>query len=55
MPNTLFRKHPRFYGKDSHRCRICLNGRGVIVKYDLTMCRKCFRERAELIGFNKYR
>ncbi len=55
MPNTLYNKHPKFYGKDSRRCRVCLNGRGVIQKYELVMCRKCFRERAELIGFTKYR
>lgn len=54
MPNKLFRKHPRDFGKDSHRCRCCLMARGVIRKYDLVLCRKCFRERATLIGFTKF-
>ncbi|MCX6767480.1 MAG: 30S ribosomal protein S14 [Candidatus Micrarchaeota archaeon] len=35
-------------------CRICGNCRGLIRKYGLRMCRKCFRERAEQIGFRKY-
>lgn len=54
MPNKLYLSHPREFGKDSRRCRICLNARGVIQKYDLQMCRKCFRERANVIGFVKY-
>ena len=55
MPNKLFNRHPSTFGKDSRRCRVCLMARGVIQKYELIMCRKCFRERATLIGFNKYR
>jgi len=54
MPNKLYRKHPRDFGKDSHRCRVCDMARGVIRKYDLIMCRKCFRERAPIIGFTKF-
>ncbi len=30
MPNKLFRVHPRNYGKDSRRCRLCKNRRGKI-------------------------
>jgi small subunit ribosomal protein S29e len=55
MPNKLFNRHPRTYGKDTRRCRVCLMARGVIQKYELVMCRKCFRERAPIIGFNKLR
>ncbi len=33
------------------QCRVCGNVRGLIRKYGLYMCRKCFRERAEDIGF----
>lgn len=35
MPDKQYLTHPRTYGKDSRRCRICLNARGVISKYDL--------------------
>ena len=55
MPNKLYNRHPTHNGKDSRRCRVCDAGKGIIVKYGLVICRKCFRERAELIGFNKYR
>jgi len=46
-----WRTHPRTYGKDSRYCRVCRNTHGLIRKYGLMMCRKCFRERYTLIGF----
>ena len=54
MPHT-WRTHPREYGKDSRSCRVCNNTHGLIRKYNLMMCRKCFRERAHLIGFTQTR
>lgn len=53
MTDKLFMSHPRNFGKDSRRCRITDSRRGVIQKYGLNMTRKCFRERALLIGFKK--
>ena len=47
--------HPRRYGKDAHACRVCKNTHGLIRKYGLSLCRRCFRERAELIGFKQTR
>lgn len=44
MTNKLYMTHPRNFGKDSRPCRVCTNRRGVISKYDLQICRKCFRE-----------
>lgn len=55
MPNLLWRTHPRKYGKDSRQCRRCTCQMGLIRKYDLMLCRKCFRESAEIIGFEKTR
>ena len=46
-----WRTHPRTYGKDSRYCRVCRNTHGLIRKYGLMICRKCFRERYTLIGF----
>ncbi len=54
MPHT-WRTHPRTYGKDSRACRVCNNTHGLIRKYSLMICRKCFRERAHLIGFTQTR
>ena len=48
-----WRTHPRNYGKDSRYCRVCRNTHGLIRKYGLNICRKCFRERFHLIGFNQ--
>jgi len=55
MPNLLWRTHPRKYGKDSRECRQCTCQMGLIRKYDLMLCRKCFRESANIIGFTKTR
>ncbi|CEG49284.1 40s ribosomal protein s29 [Plasmopara halstedii] len=54
MANLAY-SHPRNYGKDSRHCRVCKTTRGLIRKYNLNMCRRCFRERATDIGFVKYR
>ncbi|MEM0475289.1 MAG: 30S ribosomal protein S14 [Candidatus Norongarragalinales archaeon] len=40
--------------RGNRKCRICGNVRGLIRKYGLYVCRKCFREHAEEIGFKKY-
>ncbi len=43
------------YGLSQAVCRICgKKGRGVIRKYRLNYCRRCFREFAKSIGFKKY-
>lgn len=46
--------HPRNAGKGSRICRVCGHKNGLIRKYDLNICRQCFRENAEKIGFKKY-
>ena len=35
-------------------CRICRTKRGVISKYSLKICRRCFKEIAEDMGFRKF-
>jgi ribosomal protein S14 len=37
------------------RSRVCSGKRGLIRKYGLDMCRRCFREYASNIGFVKYK
>jgi ribosomal protein S14 len=34
-------------------CHVCKNNRGLIHKYGLHICRRCFREVAQSIGFRK--
>ncbi|EZG66660.1 40S ribosomal protein S29 [Gregarina niphandrodes] len=38
----------------NRRCRRCSNRQAVIRKYDLMLCRQCFRENAKAIGFEKH-
>jgi len=42
------------WGKATHPCLRCGSTRGVIRKYGLQYCRKCFREIAKSLGFKKY-
>ena len=35
-------------------CKVCGANRGLIHKYGLNICRRCFREVAAKIGFRKY-
>ncbi|MCD6522852.1 MAG: 30S ribosomal protein S14 [Candidatus Diapherotrites archaeon] len=41
-------------GEGRRKCRICGSSEGLIRKYGLSICRRCFREVAEEIGFRKY-
>jgi len=42
------------YGKGTKVCRACGSHSGVIRKYGLFYCRKCWREEAKKVGFKKY-
>ncbi|TPP40385.1 Ribosomal protein S14p/S29e family protein [Leishmania donovani] len=42
-------------GKGARCCVICSNQKALIRKYELNVCRQCFRENAEHIGFTKLR
>ncbi len=44
----------RKFGKGSRHCKRCGNYTGMIQKYNLILCRQCFREVAEKMGFKKY-
>lgn len=49
-------RHPkeRKYGKSTHYCQRCGQYGAVIRSYDLFLCRQCFREVAEKLGFRKF-
>lgn len=44
----------KYKGKGNRICRFCGSARGLIRKYRLNMCRRCFREVAEDVGFRKF-
>ncbi|GJQ08359.1 hypothetical protein GpartN1_g3296.t1 [Galdieria partita] len=52
--SNIWYSHPRNYGKGSRQCRVCSARSGLIRKYGLNLCRRCFREQAKYIGFEKF-
>ncbi|KAJ6637339.1 40S ribosomal protein S29 [Pseudolycoriella hygida] len=50
---NVWYSHPRKHGQGSRCCRACSNRHGLIRKYGLNICRQCFREYANDIGFKK--
>ena len=44
----------KYKGKGNRVCRFCGSARGLIRAYRLNMCRRCFREVAEDIGFRTF-
>lgn len=40
---------------EDDRCRICGRKQALIKKYNLVVCRQCFREVARNLGFEKYK
>jgi small subunit ribosomal protein S14 len=44
----------RTIGRGSRRCRRCGRCGAIIMKYELMICRQCFREVARDLGFRKY-
>ncbi|MBN2121454.1 30S ribosomal protein S14 [Candidatus Micrarchaeota archaeon] len=41
-------------GKGKRKCRVCGTAKALIRKYKLNICRRCFREVGESVGFRKY-
>lgn len=48
------KKKDRKFGKNVVHCRKCGGTKGVIKKYGLNYCRRCFREDGEKLGFEKF-
>lgn len=40
-------------GKGERKCKNCGNSRALIRSYRIYLCRRCFRELAEDLGFRK--
>ncbi len=49
----LQNSHPKEQSKGGRHCRVCANQHAIIRKYNLNMCRQCFRCYAKDIGFIK--
>jgi ribosomal protein S14 len=48
------RQAEKFRGRDARKCRFCGTARGLIRAHGLQICRRCFREVAKGLGFEKY-
>ncbi|MGC8547752.1 MAG: 30S ribosomal protein S14 [Candidatus Micrarchaeia archaeon] len=44
----------RYEGKGTRKCRFCGTSKGLIRVYGIYVCRRCFREHAKELGFQKY-
>ncbi|MCS4541579.1 MAG: 30S ribosomal protein S14 [Euryarchaeota archaeon] len=42
------------FGRGANKCWRCGTFTGLVRKYGLMICRKCFREAARELGFEKY-
>jgi small subunit ribosomal protein S14 len=51
---TLSLPSSKIRGKGARECRRCHTHRGLIRAYGLNICRRCFREVAQKMGFKKY-
>lgn len=51
----VYNSHNNTHSKGGRTCKVCGNHWGLIRKYQLNVCRQCFREYAKDIGFIKYR
>jgi ribosomal protein S14 len=44
----------KYKGRGKRKCKICGTSRSLIRAYKLQVCRRCFREVGNAIGFEKY-
>ena len=49
----IIKEKKRQYGR-VHGCERCGRRRGLIRAYGFHICRQCFREKAEELGFKKF-
>ncbi|MFA5764320.1 MAG: 30S ribosomal protein S14 [archaeon] len=42
------------YIRHKKGCKLCGSQKGVISKYKLGICRRCFKQNAQKLGFKKY-
>ncbi|MDR0767626.1 MAG: 30S ribosomal protein S14 [Methanosarcinales archaeon] len=42
------------FGRGANECKRCGRKQSLVRKYDIYLCRHCFREIAPKMGFNKY-
>ena len=51
---AITKRKPRKYGKGARWCKRCGSYNAMVRSYDINLCRRCFREVAVQLGFQKY-
>jgi small subunit ribosomal protein S14 len=51
--NTQNRKQSKPFGRGANECKMCGRKQGLVSRYNIMLCRQCFREWASKIGFKK--
>jgi small subunit ribosomal protein S14 len=46
-------KSSKKFGRGAHECLMCGRKQGLVRRYNIMLCRQCFREWASKIGFKK--
>ena len=41
------------YGRGANQCQLCGREQGLVRRYNIYLCRQCFREWAPTMGFKK--
>jgi small subunit ribosomal protein S14 len=41
------------FGRGANKCQMCGRKQGLVRRYNIMLCRQCFREYAAKIGFKK--
>jgi len=51
--NKMAKKFYRSFGRGSHSCRICNKKDGLVRRFKLFICRQCFIDNANDLGFSR--
>ncbi|WOF15504.1 30S ribosomal protein S14 [Methanoplanus sp. FWC-SCC4] len=43
----------KIFGRGANECQMCGRKQGLVRRYNIMLCRQCFRESAPKIGFKK--
>ena len=46
-------RHTTKFGRGANECKMCGRKQGLVRRYNIMLCRQCFREWASKIGFKK--
>jgi small subunit ribosomal protein S14 len=51
--NANQKESTKKFGRGANECQMCGRKQGLVRRYNIWLCRQCFRENAAKIGFKK--